>query len=147
MPDLAALGPWPWLIAGLILVGLETLVPGVFLVWLGIAAILTGIADWLFAMGWQANLILFGALALVSVFTGRALTRRPDEADLAYPLLNRRAAALVGRVFTLDRPIAAGEGRVRVDDSVWRVTGPDLEAGRTVRVLRVDGATLVVEGT
>lgn len=146
MPDLMGLGPWTWLIAGLILVGLETLAPGVFLVWLGVAAMLTGVGDWLLGMGWQANLILFAALALVSVLTGRALTRRPDEAEISNPTLNRRSAAMVGRVFTLDRPIASGEGRIRVDDSVWRVTGPDLESGRAVRVLRVEGATLVVEG-
>lgn len=141
----AAIGPWAWVILGLVLVGAETLAPGVFLVWLGIAALLTGLAEWLLDTGWQVSSIMFGALALVSVMTGRTLTRRPDEASAANPMLNRRGDALVGRTFRLDGAIAAGEGRIRVDDSVWRVTGPDLAAGATVRVLRVDGATLVVE--
>ena len=52
---------------------------------------------------------------------------------------------LVGRSFRLDQPIVSGEGQVRVDDSVWRVVGPDLPAGSAVRVARLDGATLVVE--
>lgn len=138
-------GPWAWLIAGLVLVGLETIAPGIFLIWLGIAAILTGLADLVLGMPWQGNLILFAALAVVAVLTGRALTRRRDEGDSSNPMLNRRSDALVGRVFRLDQAIARGEGRVRVDDSVWRVTGPELEAGARVRVTRVEGATLVVE--
>ena len=145
MPDVGDLGPWAWLVAGLILIGLETLAPGVFLVWLGIAAILTGLADGAFDLGWQANLVLFAALALLSVGAGRALTRRGGDVTSGSEALNRRGEALVGRVFVLDRPIAAGEGRVRVDDSVWRVVGPDRDPGASVRVVRVDGATLVVE--
>jgi len=146
VPALVALGPWAWLIAGLLLVGLETIAPGVFLVWLGIAAILTGVVDWALGPSWQVNLIVFAGLALLSVLCGRALTRRRDEDVGDSPMLNRRGDALVGRVFALDRAIAGGEGRVRVDDSVWRVTGPDLAAGSRVRVVRMEGATLVVEG-
>ena len=145
MESFVALGPWAWLIVGLVLVALETLAPGIFFVWLGIAAILTGLADWLFGTSWQVSLILFGVLAIASVLVGRALTRRPDEAATLNPMLNRRAAAMVGRTFRLDRAIQGGEGRVRVDDSVWRVTGPELAAGDAVRVVRVEGATLVVE--
>ena len=145
MPDLASLGSWAWLIAGLVLVGLEALAPGILLVWFGIAAILTGVADLSFGLPWQASLLLFAALALVSVLGGRLLTRHPDEVPTESPMLNRRGDALVGRVFPLDRAILAGEGRVRIDDSVWRVLGPELAAGTPVRVLRVDGATLVVE--
>lgn len=145
MPDLGDLGPWAWLVAGLVLIGGETLAPGIFLLWLGIAAILTGLADYSFGLAWQANLVLFAVLAVVAVGCGRALTRRHGDRPGGSPLLNRRGDALLGRVFVLDQPIVAGEGRVRVDDSVWRVVGPDAGAGAMVRVLRVDGATLVVE--
>lgn len=145
MAALASLGPWPWLIGGLLLIGLETLAPGIFLVWFGIAAVLTGALESLLDLTWPTSLIVFAVLALASAGTGRLLTRRRDEAVTSHPMLNRRGDALVGRVLRLDRPIAAGEGRVRVDDSVWRVTGPELAAGAPVRVVRVDGATLVVE--
>ena len=145
MPDLGAVGPWAWLVGGLVLVGLETLAPGVFLVWLGIAAILTGLADALFGLSWQAGLIVFAVLSLVSVAGGRALTRRKGDVSGEEPLLNRRGEALVGRSFALDRPIAGGEGRIRVDDTVWRVLGPELPAGATVRVVRAEGASLYVE--
>ncbi len=132
---------WAWLIAGLVLVGAETLAPGVFLVWLGIAALLTGVLDWAFDLSWQAAGVIFALLAVLSVLVGRVLTRGDTDAP---PWLGR-GEALVGRTFTLDRPITDGAGRIRVGDSVWRVVGPDLPAGAAVRAARLDGATLVVE--
>lgn len=139
------LEPWTWLILGLVLIALETLVPGVFLVWLGIAALLTGALDYVFDLSWQASLVAFGLLAVVAVLAGRVLSR--GRTGDGIPELNRRGEALVGRSFVLDQPIVFGEGRVRVDDSVWRALGPDLPAGAAVRVVRIDGATLVVEPT
>lgn len=138
------LGPWTWVIAGLALAGLELLAPGVFFIWLGIAALLTGLADWLFDLSWQAASLVFAGLAIVAVLLGRALMRG-DRGQATGSGLNRRGEALVGRAFALDAPIVAGEGRVRIDDSFWRVTGPDAPAGARVRVARIDGATLVVE--
>ena len=73
------------------------------------------------------------------------VTRHPEEEDAGPSALNRRGHALVGRVFTLETPIVEGSGRIRVDDSSWRVTGPSAPAGAQVRVVRADGATLVVE--
>ena len=137
--------PWAWLVLGLVLVGLETVAPGVFLLWLGIAAVLTGLVVLVVALPWQGSLLLFAALALVSVLVGRLVSRRPGQDRGEQPWLNRRGDALVGRVFVLDQPISGGEGRIRVDDSVWRVVGPDLPAGSAVRVARLDGATLVAE--
>ncbi len=134
------LGFWLWIILGLVLVGAEALAPGIFLIWFGLAAILTGLADAWFDLSWQAALILFAALSLAAVLLGRAASGGVREGSL-----NRRGQDLVGRVFVLDRPIAEGEGRVRVGDSSWRVTGADAPAGTQVRVVRVEGGTLVVE--
>jgi inner membrane protein len=142
---LDALGPWAWIILGLVLMGLELLAPGVFLLWLGLAAILTGLLDWAFALSWQASALCFAVLSVIAVLAGRAITRRPGEEDEAVAHLNRRGHALIGRVFTLESPIVDGAGRIRVGDSSWRVTGPSAPAGASVRVVRVEGATLVVE--
>jgi membrane protein implicated in regulation of membrane protease activity len=60
------------------------------------------------------------------------------------PFLNRRTAALVGREFTLEKPIIDGSGTVRIDDTIWRIAGPDTPAGSRVRVVQVDGANLTV---
>jgi membrane protein implicated in regulation of membrane protease activity len=138
------LGAWAWIILGLALAGLELLAPGIFLIWLGLAAIVTGLVDGALDLSWQASTLLFAALSVAAVLVGRAISRPAVQKDDA-SALNRRGEALVGRVFTLEAPIVAGEGRVRVGDSSWRVTGPDVPGGSAVRVVRVDGATLVVE--
>ncbi len=139
------LGPWTWVVLGLVLMGLELLAPGVFLLWLGLAAVVTGVLDAVFGLSWQAAALVFAVLSVVSVLAGRAVTRHPGEEDEGPSALNRRGHALVGRVFILETPIVDGSGRVRVDDSSWRVTGPDAAAGSHVRVVRVEGGTLVVE--
>ena len=139
------LGPWSWIILGLVLMGLELVAPGAFLLWLGLAAVLTGLVDWAFGLSWQAAALVFAVLSVGAVLIGRAVTRSRDEEDAGRPALNRRGASLVGHVFTLDSPIVGGSGRIRVDDSSWRIVGPDTPAGASVRVVRVEGATLVVE--
>jgi inner membrane protein len=140
-----SLGPWAWIILGVILIGLELVAPGAFLIWLGLAALATGLIDAAFTLSWQASALLFAALSIGSVLIGRVINGASVESTGASDELNRRGEALVGRVFTLAAPISAGEGRIRVGDSSWRVTGPDAASGTSVRVVRVEGTTLVVE--
>lgn len=141
----ASLGGWAWIVLGLVLVGGEMLAPGVFLLWFGLAALLTGIAIGLTGIAWQGALLVFAVLAVACVLVGRALTRRRAEEPDAASGLNDRGRQLIGKVFRLDATMAGGEGRIRVGDSSWRITGPELLAGTEIRVVRVDGATLVVE--
>jgi membrane protein implicated in regulation of membrane protease activity len=141
---LFAWGPWTWIVAGVILTGLELVAPGAFLIWLGIAALLTGLVLFLLPLGWELTLLVFALLAVASVFVGRWVTRDKNRGSSGEPLLNRRGDALVGRIVVLEGPIEQGRGRVRIDDTVWRVEGPDLPAGSRVRVDGVDGALLRV---
>lgn len=141
----ASLGGWAWIAAGLLLIGLEMLAPGVFLIWLGLAALLTGTVVGFAALSWQAAWLVFAGFALASVGLGWWITRRKGEEPEDAAHLNDRARGLKGRVFRLEATLVNGEGRVRVGDSSWRVKGPELLAGTEVRVVRVDGATLVVE--
>ena len=141
---LARLGSWNWLIAGLVLMVLELVLPGVFLMWLGLAALLVGVialfADWI----WQVQLIAFAAFSLAAVpLWRRVAAQSAPNADSTF--LNRRSDALVGRVFTLEKPIMDGSGTVRIDDTVWRVRGPDCPAGSRVKVVHTDGGSLAVE--
>ncbi|WP_439498009.1 NfeD family protein [Bosea sp. (in: a-proteobacteria)] len=141
----ASLGGWGWVVIGLVLIGSELMAPGIFLIWLGLAALLTGLVVGLFDLGWQAAALVFAALAIASVIAGRLLTRRrTDEPDLAQGL-NDRGRQLIGKVYRLEATMTGGEGRIRVGDSSWRITGPELLAGTEVKVVRVEGATLVVE--
>jgi membrane protein implicated in regulation of membrane protease activity len=139
-----SLGVWNWFILAGILFGLEILLPGTFLLWLGFAAVAVGLISLGVAWAWQLQLIAFAVLSLVAIAAWRWLGARTDpEGDR--PFLNRRAEAFVGRVFTLEKPIVDGSGTLRIDDTVWRVTGPDTAAGSRVRVTAADGTSLVVD--
>jgi inner membrane protein len=140
---ITALGAWAWIILGVLLIGLELTAPGIFFLWLGLAALVTGLVDGLIGLSWQASTLLFAVLSVLAVLVGRMVSRPAVRTESSS--LNQRGEALIGRRFTLEAPLAGGEGRIRVDDSSWRVTGPDLPRGAAVRVVRVDGATLVVE--
>lgn len=138
-----SLGVWNWFILGLILLAIEVLVPGTFILWLGIAALLTGGVTLALDFAWQAQLIAFAILSVVAVMCWWFYSGR-SKSNAAEPVLHRRAELHVGRVFTLEEPIVGGSGRVRIDDSVWRVSGEDLPAGSKVRVASTDGALLKV---
>jgi len=140
---ITGLGAWSWIILGVVLVGLELLAPGIFLLWLGLAAIVTGLVDGALGLSWQASTLLFALFSVAAVVIGRLVTRPAVRQEAA--TLNQRGEALVGQFFTLETPMTRGEGRIRVGDSSWRVTGPDLPSGARVRVVRLDGTTLVVE--
>ena len=139
-----ALGPWAWIIAGVIFLAIELAAPGAFMMWLGIAALLVGVISLLVVWSWQWQFVAFAVFALASVPLWRRFAHKVERPSQA-PLLNRRAEALVGRVFTLEKPIVDGTGTVRIDDTIWRVHGPDRPAGSRVKVTRADGANLAVE--
>jgi len=141
----STLGTWNWLIFGLILMALELLAPGVFLFWLGLAALLVGLLSFAFHPSWQIQILMFAVFAAAAVPLWRRIARGNAAFSASNPFLNRRADALVGRVFTLEKPIVDGTGTVRVDDTVWRVAGPDVPAGSRVRIVQADGPSLTVE--
>ncbi len=136
---------WHWWILAAVLAGIEAIAPGMFFIWFGLAAALVGLAALLIpGLGWELEAVLFVILAGASVGLARAyLHRRPIETE--DPALNRRADRLLGRRFNLETAIVNGRGTVKVDDSVWRASGPDLAAGRTVKVVGVEGSVLQVE--
>lgn len=142
------LGPWAWWVLGIVLLILEVLMPGVFLVWIGIAAILTGALSLLLwetsFWAWQVQWLVFAVLSLIAAIVGRRIvSARGQTSD--QPHLNQRGQSLVGRTATLEQPIAEGRGRIRLDDTMWNVNGPDLPVGARVRVTTSNGANLTVE--
>jgi membrane protein implicated in regulation of membrane protease activity len=143
---MASLGGWRWFILGVVLLALEVMAPGTFILWLGLSAILVGLLSLIFIWSWQAQVATFAVLAVASVIVWWRFGRRPVEDEISdQPFLNRRVQAFVGRSFTLDKPIIDGAGTVRIGDTVWRVTGPESAAGSRVKVVRADGPLLVVE--
>jgi membrane protein implicated in regulation of membrane protease activity len=145
---LSGLGAWNWIVLGAVLLGLEVFAPGVYLLWIGIAALLTGAlsfqigdAAW---WGWPVQVIVFLVLSLASVIAGR-YAFGSDKGESDQPLLNQRERQLIGQVSTLEEPIRDGHGRIRLGDTLWLATGPDLPAGTRVRVTGADGTTLKIE--
>ncbi|MFY8032679.1 MAG: NfeD family protein [Devosia sp.] len=137
-------GGWSWLVAGFVLLGLELVVPGGILVWMGAAAIVTGLVHFLFpGLGWPVEVLIFGVLSLVSIVAW--LRFRPQGEATDRPFLNRRADRFIGQEVVLNEPIRDGAGRVSLGDTMWRVQGPDLAAGAKVRIIGADGALLKVE--
>ena len=137
-------GPWAWIVLGLVLLGLELLAPGVFLVWLGIAGVLTGLVTLIQPLPWPVQWLVFAALSLVSILVWMQFSRARRARSTA-PELNRRTDRYIGHEAVLASPIKAGFGQLPLDDSVWRISGPDLPAGARVRVVGADGSVLRVE--
>jgi membrane protein implicated in regulation of membrane protease activity len=140
----STLGTWNWLVFGLLLMGFELMLPGVFLFWLGLAALLVGLLSFVIAPSWQLQFLMFAVFAAAAVPVWRRVARSNSGVSNSNPFLNKRAEAMIGRVFTLEKPIIDGAGTVRIDDTIWRVAGPDTPAGSRVRIVHADGASLTV---
>lgn len=137
-------GPvWNWLLLGVLLLGLEVMLPGVHFVWFGFAAfivaLIVSVVD--IAWGWQLVAFAATAVALVLLMRGYAspLRRKSDLPDL-----NARGRQYIGRVATVEDQIVGGRGKVRIGDTTWTATGPDAPAGASVRITGVDGIVLIV---
>lgn len=147
------LGPWNWVILAVALFVLETVLPGVNLLWFGLAAMIIGAVAIAFAdfspeaaalFTWQWQLVAFALLAIATVFfVRRYASSAAGPSD--EPGLNTRALRYVGRVFTVAEPIVDGRGKVRVGDGLWLAEGPDMPAGTRVKVVGVSATVLIVE--
>ncbi len=134
---------WGWIAAGLILCGLEMLLPGVLLLWLGIAALLTGAVTLATGIGGVVQLVLFAIFAMVAIYFGkRWFSDTPIASD--DPMLNDRLSRLVGESVIVDSAIIGGRGRVRVGDSVWPAEGPDMPAGADAVVTASRAGALII---
>lgn len=135
-----------WAAFALLLFAAEAMAPGAFMLWLGFAAAAVFLLVLLVPLEIPllAQVAAFVALGFVSIQVYRRWFRKRERPS-DQPALNRRTAALVGRVVPLERAIVDGRGRVQIADAYWDVAGPDLPAGALVRVVGGDAMTLQVE--
>ena len=136
---------WMWLIGGVVLLIAELIAPGFFLIFIGAAAIATGLAGLLLPLSLPLQFAIFAVLAFLAARVGgrRAYSMRYDYS--ADPLLNDRVKRLLGKVVVASQPIDANGGRVRVGDSEWSARGGPALPGERVRIVDVDGNCLKVE--
>lgn len=134
-----------WLVLAIVLGGAELLIPGVFLIFLAIAAGITGLATIaLPGLPLAGQLVAFAIWALVAVLIGKRWYRDYPVAT-ADPMLNDRAARLIGEIVTVAQAIDHGRGRVRLGDSEWIALGPDMPVGTPARVVGVEETAVRVE--
>jgi len=135
---------WLWTIGGVLLLIAEIIAPGVFLVWIGIAAIVTGIFALLFGIGVAGQLGLFALYAVLAVMAGRRFYA-VKGVEHSGPGLNNPSARLIGRRVVVVQQVDEDSGRVRVGDSEWSARGGPAEPGQKVRITAVEGNCLIVE--
>ena len=136
-----------WLSLGGLLLAAEMLGGNGYLLWSGVAAVVTGLLVWLVPFGWELQGVIFAVLTLIAAWLWWLwLSRRVREQKPADASLNQRGQQLVGRRFILDNALVNGRGHMRVGDSSWPVSAEsDLPAGSKVEVIAVEGITLRVK--
>ena len=136
---------WYWLVAAVIMIVVEMLLPAAYFLWMGISAFIVGLLLYVMpTLPLLIQVIIFGVLSIVTLVLYKKHQRaNPTVND--EPNLNRRGEQYVGRIFTLEEAIVNGVGKVKVDDSTWKVRGSDMPVGMKVRVLSVDGTVFNVE--
>jgi inner membrane protein len=136
---------WYWAVLGAVLGVIEIAVPAMVCIWLAAAALGVAVIAWRYpGLAWEHQALIFAALAVASVVLGRTAFAHVGSVESGR-YLNRRAESYIGRMFTLDGAIVDGRGRLKVDDTVWLVVGPDLPAGTRVRVTGADNTLLRIE--
>ena len=135
-----------WAVFALVLFALEVMAPGAFMLWLAFAASAVLVVVWAVpGLSFLLQAVLFVVLGFVSILIYRKWFRGNDDAPTDQPALNRRTDQLLGRVVVLQSAIERGTGRVQIADAYWTVSGADLPAGASVRIVGADGMTLMVE--
>lgn len=137
---------WYWWVAAVLFVGIEVLAPGVVFLWMGVSAALVGLVVLIHpAWDWRYQFMTFAVLAMVTALSWRFYRTRHPAPGTDQPALNRRGSQYIGRIFTLAEPIVNGQGKLKVDDTIWKIEGPDLAVGQHVRVTSVRATVLRVE--
>ena len=144
MIDHLIANPWWWLAAAVLLGIGEIITPGVFLIWVAMAAAITGVIAMMTGITLPIQFLIFALLCLAAVWAGRRWYADNPVASQD-PLLNNRTARLIGEVVIVTEAIRHGKGRVRVGDSIWDCSGEDTDAGAAVRITGAQGSLLLVE--
>jgi len=136
---------WHWWVIALVLLVVEILTPGFFFLWMAVSGFITGCLLWLVpSISLNIQLFVFSIMSIVTISVWKFYVKKhPTETD--HPLLNQRGAQYIGRVFSLHEPIINGQGKIKVDDSIWKVHGEDCDINAKVKVIAVLGTVFEVE--
>ncbi len=134
---------WTWWIIAVVLIVLEMFAPGTFFLWMGASAGIVGVALFLFPeLAWELQLTLFATLSIVAIVLARRYLQKNKG---AHSKLSQRGKRYIGRTVTVAEAIINGLGKVRIEDTLWRVRGRDTVIGQQVKIVAIEGATFEVE--
>lgn len=136
---------WYWFVLAVLFLVIEILTPGFFFLWMSVASVITGIIVWLFSsLSTDVQLVIFSVLTVIAIILWRVFGKKyVIESD--QPLLNQRGSQYVGRTFNLYEPIENGQGKIKVDDTIWKVHGEDCNIDTKVKVVACRGTVFDVE--
>jgi membrane protein implicated in regulation of membrane protease activity len=136
---------WYWWVLAVVCLVIEILVPAFFFLWMSVAGLITGIIAWLIpSTSTDVQILIFSVLTVMTITAWRIFGKKyVIETD--QPLLNRRGSQYVGRVFNLHEAIENGEGKIKVDDTIWKVHGEDCDIHTKVKVIASRGTVFDVE--
>ncbi len=136
---------WYWWVLAVVFLVIEILAPGFFFLWMAVSGCITGIMVWLVpSISVDVQIFIFSILSVITITAWRLYAKKhPIETD--QPLLNKRGAQYVGRVFNLYEPIENGQGKIKVDDTIWKVHGEDCDIHTKVKVIASRGTVFDVE--
>ena len=136
---------WYWWVLAFVFLILEMLTPGFFFMWLAVSGLITGLVVWLFpVLSLNVQVFIFSVFSVFAVTAWRYYGKK-YQTETDQPLLNKRGAQYIGRVFSLQEPIVNGQGKIKVDDSLWKVHGDDCDINTKVKVTGIRGTVFDVE--
>ena len=136
---------WHWWVFAVVLIILEVFSPGAFFMWMGAAAGVTGLTLLVAPdVSWQSQFVIFAIASIAAILIGKTFFNR-TAANTDDPTLSTLETDLIGNIYKVEKPIINGSGRIQVGESTWKAQGPDCDVGSSVKVVRVQGAVLVVE--
>ena len=136
---------WHWWVLAIACIVLEVFAPGAVFIWFGASAAVVGlILLALPELTWQMQLIIFSVLSVLSIVGWHMYRKKVPEED-HHPTLNKRGEELIGRTVTLTEPIVNNFGKIRVDDTMWKIQGEDVASGNKVQITAIEGTTLIVK--
>jgi membrane protein implicated in regulation of membrane protease activity len=145
MMDISLDPAWLWLIGGVVLLIAEVIAPGFSLIFIGAAAILTGLLALATGFGVVLQLAAFAVLAFLAVKIGGRSFYASRYDYTSHPELNDPEQRLLGRIVTVSQAVDSNGGRVRLGDSEWSARGAPAAIGDRVRIVDIDGNCLKVE--
>jgi membrane protein implicated in regulation of membrane protease activity len=139
--------PYIWLLAGVLLIGLELLTPGFVVIFFGIGALITGLLS-LLIPGFSASLLLqfitWGATSLLSLFAFRRFFKRTFRGKV---IEDTGEDEFVGQTAEVIEAVTHNKpGRVSFQGTTWKAVtyDSDLSAGDSVEIMKKDNLTLIV---